>query len=159
MEPAKVLLVVFVALTIVFASISAYEYASVLDLGSRSHSSSSSNPTTSLLGEKGRLVIQGVGTFDYLHRNGSTPDQLTFDNVKFTLWTNTTVTYTGGPCYVGNYYGGYVASFSDGSSDRFVACLVGPYPYTQLLFTKHTNSQAGLLISGTNGDIYFLVSA
>jgi hypothetical protein len=118
----------------------------------------SSTTAKSLLGTSGELVIQGVGPFNYLHRNGSTPNQFTFMNVKFTLWTNTTVTSTGGPCYV-NAYGGYVATFPDGSSETFTACLSGAYPYTQMLFTKHMNPQAGLLISGQNGDIYFLVSA
>lgn len=152
MKRTKALLATFVILTIFFASVSVYEYAS-----SNQVLTSTASSTKSLLGSSGRLVIQGMGTFDYLERNASTPTQFTFDNVKFALWTNTTVTYTGGPCYVGSY-GGYVATFPDGSSESFTGCLVGPYPYTQMLFTKHLNPQAGLLISGTVGQIYFLVS-
>lgn len=169
MERTKVLLIAFIVLTILFASISAYEYAfpnQSLSSSTQSISSSSSIPSyqitqsvsSSLLGASGQLVIQGVGPFDYLQRNSSTPDQFSFDNVKFSVWTNTTVTITGGTCYgAGNYYGGYVATFSDGSSETFTACLSGAYPYVQILLTKHQSPQAGLLISGVNDDVYFLV--
>jgi hypothetical protein len=170
MQRTEVLLIAFIVLTILFASISTYEYASPNQASSstQSISSSSSIPSfqvtqstsPSLLGASGQLVIQGVGPFDYLQRNSSTPDQFSFDYVKFSVWTNTTVTITGGTCYgSGNYYGGYVATFSDGSSETFTACLSGPYPYVQILLTKHQGPQAGLLISGVNHDVYFLVRA
>jgi len=98
--------------------------------------------------------------FYYVQWNSSTPNTFTIDNVRFTLWSNTTVTNTAGSCYgAAGGYGGYVITFPDGSNETMTTCTAGPYPPAALRLTTHTNPQAGLLIFPRTEALYFLVSS
>lgn len=163
MQSKKVLIVLLAALTIVFAiwAISAYLYI-------YTHTSGQPTQTTittqipQALPDRGYIRIYDGATvkvFEYMKWNSSTPNTFTFDNVTFTLWTNTTVTNTAGSCYgAAGGYGGYLMTFQDGSSESFGACTTGPNPPIDVTLTKHVNPQAGLLIIPTTGAVYFLVS-
>jgi len=106
-------------------------------------------------------ILNGTGfeTFTYAQWNSSTPSTFTIASVTFSLWTNTSVTFSGGSCY-GAFggYGGYVIRFADGSSQTMTTCTVGPNPPIALRLTSHTKPQAGLLIVPSTGAVYFLVS-
>ena len=102
----------------------------------------------------------GFSKFLYTMWAQSTPNSFTLDTVKFTLWTNTTITFSAGSCYgPSNGYAGYVITFSDGSSQTLTTCTIGvnPPPLSVVL-TSHTNPQAGILIVPSTGQVYFLVS-
>ena len=105
-----------------------------------------------------KIVVGGKG-FNYAAWNSSTPNTFTIYNVKFSVWTNTTITNTGGSCYGGvGGYGGYILTFSDGSSENLSACTIGPNPPMSIRLTNHVNPQAGLLVIPSTGTVFFLVS-
>ena len=101
----------------------------------------------------------GSSRFLYTMWTQSTPNSFTLDAVEFTLWTNTTITFSGGSCFgPSNGYAGYVINFSDGSSQTLTTCTVGVNPPLSVVLTSHTNPQAGILIVPSTGQVYFLVS-
>jgi hypothetical protein len=101
----------------------------------------------------------GSSRFLYTVWTQSTPNSFTLDTVKFTLWTNTTITFSGGSCFgPANGYAGYVITFSDGSTQTLTTCTIGVNPPLSVVLTSHTNPQAGILIVPSTGQVYFLVS-
>jgi hypothetical protein len=107
------ILIIFIVLTLIFGSLSAYEFFQIEQLKSSSITTSTTavilipsttfttttTLTTQALSDRGLIrVYDGVTVkvFEYMKWNSSTPNTLTFNNVTFTLWTNTTVTNTAG---------------------------------------------------------------
>jgi len=149
MQPSKILLALFVILTIAFATLSAVEYG---QLTATKRTNQVSLP----------LISIGGAGFTYTEWNSSTPNTFTISNVKFALWTNATAIYAAGSCYgpvEGYGYGGYVITFPDGFSEGVATCTKGPNPSTTISLTVHVNPEAGLLIVPSTGAVYFLVSA
>jgi len=105
-------------------------------------------------------IVVGGTTFTYTQWNSSTPDSFTISGVKFSLWTNTSVTFSGGSCYGAGGYGGYVITFPGGSTETMTTCTIGINPpSTVIRLSSHVDPQAGLLIYPSTGAVYFLVSA
>jgi hypothetical protein len=97
-------------------------------------------------------------SFAHLEWSQSTPASFSLDNVEFTLWTNTYVTYSGGSCYgPSSGHAGYAITFSDGSKEQTTTCTFGPNPPQTLRLTSHVNPQAGMLIVPSAGQVFFLV--
>ncbi len=121
-----------------------------------------SSSTSQALSDHGTIqILNGTSleTFAYTQWNSSTPSAFTIADVTFTLWSNSTVTYTGGSCYGhSSGYGGYVIKFSDGSTQTMTTCVVGFNAPMTIRLTNHTNPQAGLLIVPSTRSVYFLVS-
>ena len=105
------------------------------------------------------IAVQGgPRSFAYLEWSHSTPASFTLDNVNFALWTNTTVTYSGGSCYgPSSGYAGYTITFSDGLREQLTTCTLGPNPPQTAWLTNHVNPQAGILIVPSTGQVFFLV--
>lgn len=120
------------------------------------------NATTNSAGPTNTITSTttiGSSKFLYTMWNQSTPNSFTLDTVKFTLWTNTTITFSGGSCFgPSNGYAGYVITFSDGSSQTLTTCTIGVNPPLSVILTSHINPQAGILIVPSTGQVYFLVS-
>ncbi len=114
---------------------------------------------TSMAPQSLPTIVVGGTTFTYTQWNSSTPNSFAISGVKFALWTNTTVTYTGGSCYGAGGYGGYVITFPGGSSETMTTCTVGVNPPTVVRLSNHVDPQAGLLIYPSTGAVYFLVSS
>jgi hypothetical protein len=101
MSATKGLLVLFATLTVAFAAVSVYEY---FQLGAQRATSSGQTTTqpsqaTQPLSSSSSIQILNGNTFEtfcYVQWNSSTPSTFTIANVKFALWTNTTITYSGG---------------------------------------------------------------
>jgi hypothetical protein len=168
MNTTKTLLVLFVILTLILAAVSVFEYSQsshseTLTLITTYTTTTTASLATQPLSNSGFIQILDGSTFKvfyYVQWNSTTPNTFTIINVKFTLWTNTTVTNTGGTCYgaAGNY-GGYIITFPDGTTERMTTCTAGPNPPTALRLTTHVNPQAGLFIFPSTGAVYFLVSS
>jgi hypothetical protein len=171
MQTTKILLALFVILSIIFAALAAFEYTqtgpktttttttttttiqvSVITLTQTSGSSAPQTPPA--------VISIGGTAFTYSEWNSSTPDTFTISDVKFALWTNTTVTFTGGSCYgpVGDY-GGYVITFPDGTTQTMTTCTAGIDTPISIRLSSHVDPQAGLLIDPSTESVYFLVSA
>ena len=175
----NMLLILFVVLTLIFGSLSAYEFSQVQQVRSTSQNTVTSTtfsvttisvtiypttyPTTTPSGtlpDNGYIQIQTIGEgrqdFAYTKLVSSTPDAFVFDGVNFTLWVQKTVTFSAGPCASPGGYHGYLITFSDGSSENLSACMLAGYTY-EIFLTKHTDPQAGLMVF-EDGALYFLSS-
>jgi hypothetical protein len=168
MQTTKILLTLFVILSIVFAVLAAFEYTqsgprttttttttttlqvSVITLTQPPGSSAPQTPPA--------VISIGGTTFTYSEWNSSTPDTFTISGVKFALWVNTTVTYSGGSCYGPGGYGGYVITFPDGSTQTLNTCIAGINTPIFIYLSSHVDPQAGLLVDPSTQSIYFLVS-
>ena len=164
----KTLLVPFVILTVVLAAASVFEYSELSRSGTLTLITTYTTTTTASLATQplsssGFIQINNGSsfkTFHYVQWNSSTSNTFTIANVKFTLWTNTAVTYSAGSCYgPTNGYGGYVITFPDGSTERMTTCFGGPNPPTAIRLTSHINPQAGLFIFPATGAVYFLAAS
>jgi hypothetical protein len=153
--------VILIVVVIVLAAFSVYEYTRLLGRNTRTAVTPTEANSQLMLGH-GIIQLSSGGTlqnFTYVQWNSSMPNALTISDVRFTLWTNTTVTYSGGSCYgPSNGYGGYIITFADGSTETMTTCTVGPNPRTTTRLTAHINPQAGLFIVPSTGAVYFLVS-
>ena len=156
MRSLRVPLAMFVVLTLVLASFAVYEYttANTLNAEVQAARQNGSNVVTVYT----RLtVVPTLAGFDATAWNSSTPATFAFAGVTFSLWTNSTVTFSGGSCYPDGSYGGYVITFADGASQSITTCLVGVNPDAVLRLTTHVNPQAGILVT-PQGQIFFFVS-
>jgi hypothetical protein len=154
MQPSKILLALFVILTIALAALSAFEY---VQLGSTKTSTQTTTQTSSIPGTLPVLRIGGT-LYTYSEWNSSTPNTFTILDVKFVITANITVNY-GGACYSLGSDGAYVAmTFPDGSTESMTTCIVGPSPPASIQLSNNVNPQAGLLMVPSNGTVYFLVS-
>jgi hypothetical protein len=135
-------------------------FGAVAFLGAGHPSQNQSVAMTTEVSSTTAITVSGsLRSFAYLEWSQSTPASFILGNVKFTLWTNTTVTYSGGSCYgPSGGYAGYEIAFSDGSKEQVTTCTVGPSPPQTLKLTSHTNPQAGILIVPSTGQVFFLVS-
>ena len=164
MQPTKILLALFVVLTVGFAALSVFEYDHSSGAGSTvlettTQVSTTTTTLTSTAPQSLPTIVVGGTTFTYTQWNSSTPDSFTISGVKFALWTNTTVTYSGGSCYGAGGYGGYIITFPGGSSETMTTCTVGLNPPTIVRLSSHVDPQAGLLIYPSTGAVFFLVSS
>lgn len=175
----NILLTTFIFLTLIFGSLTVYEFFQVQQVRSTSQNTVTSTtastttvsvtvypttyPTTippGTLPDNGYIEIQTIGEsrhdFAYTKLVNSTPDNFVFHGVNFTLWVQKTVTPTQGPCASPGGYHGYLITFSDGSSENLSACMLAGYTY-EIFLTKHTDPQAGLMVFDS-GALYFLSS-
>jgi len=168
MQRSRILLAIFVVLTLIFALTTLYEATNSsgparISTATATQTVIVGNQTPQAIPVSGSITLRlGQGdsrTFQYVMWNQSTPNTFTFYGVRFSVWTNTTVTNTAGSCFgpVGGY-GGYVIGFTDGSSERLSTCTVGGHPPISIVLTNHTLPQAGFLIIPTSAQILFLVS-
>lgn len=157
MQSTKILLTLFVILTIAFATLSAFEYIQLTGAKTSTQTTTETIVTSSLPPTLPVLRIGGT-LFTYSEWNSSTPNTFTILNVKFAITANITVNY-GGSCYSLGSGGAYVAiTFPDGSTESMTTCTVGPTPPVSVELSNRVNPQAGLLIIPSNGTVYFLVS-
>lgn len=164
---SAMLLALFVVLTIVFASISAFEYLNHSTTGSATttitttitaqsgtgqayiHFRSSSNPPQ----KNGTITIGSTDLFTYtsLETPGVEPNpSTTLENVTFTyLKPNATIT--------GCIQYEFKAAFQDGSSENLTAQSCPTGFETTLVLSKHQTPTVGLLLMPSVG-VYALVS-
>lgn len=162
MRAATILLVLFIVLTAIFASISAFEYQKApatytttitTQLGTGQTSlTSASNPFP----DNGYISIGGVGYFSYMKVPTSagqpTVSTETLQNTTFTYLVPTATT-TGAVCLA------FKVAFQDGSSENLTACSYPTNFETSLVFSKHIKPIAGLMFIPSGGStIYILVS-
>jgi hypothetical protein len=151
-KAALVVIIGVIAVAGIFAAVAIYWMGP--------HSQNQSLSTTTEVSSTTAITVNGSQrSFAYLEWNQSTPASFTFDNVKFALWTNATVTYSAGSCYgPSSGYAGYSITFSDESKEQITTCTIGPNPPQTLRLTSHVNPQAGILIVPSTGQVFFLVS-
>src|SRR2546427_7928103 len=101
MKGVRILLTLFVVLTIVFASISVFQFATHNGTTVIQSSTTvitlftSTTITTQPLPNQGLIhIVVGGKVFTYTQWNSSTPNTFTISNVKFALLTNATGSYT-----------------------------------------------------------------
>jgi hypothetical protein len=152
------LIAAFVTLALVFAGLATYDV--VTSRQNPSPSGGGSITITSTFTTYLQSNSNGSARpFVFAQWNQSTPNTFSIAEVKFALWTNTTVTYTGGTCYgPSNGYAGYKIIFPDESSESITTCTLGQSPSLNLRLTQHQNPQAGILIVPSTGQVYFVVS-
>jgi len=158
-QPVRSYLVIAAAIVIAGVLISASLFVA-LGGATRTTTTTETTTLTSTVQQTPPTIVIGGATFTYTQWNSSTPSSFTISGVRFSLWTNTSITNTGGSCYgPAGGYGGYVITFSDGSSQTMTTCTAGLNPSTSIRLTSHVNPQAGLLIYPSTGAVYFLVSS
>lgn len=134
------LLIIFVVLTLIFGSLSVYEFIQVNNLEKEVSDLKSSSSTTTVP-EEGLLYFFKFGDFEYkMVSEMKEGESITYKNVTFTdLPLNET--YTG--CSVQFFK----FSFQDGSSEvkQITLCPTSFEP--KMYFTNHTNPRAGVMVS------------
>jgi hypothetical protein len=151
----SVLLLTFVVLTLLFGSLSTYEFVQINSL-EKGVSDLKSSTSTATIPEEGLIDFYKIGEFYYkrvVEMNQG--ESITFKGVTFTnLKLNET--YTG--CFV--YF--FKLSFQDGTNEVEQVNLCGLSFEPRTFFTNHTNPRAGVIVSHGNSPIaegtYLLVS-
>jgi hypothetical protein len=152
-QSRNVWLILFIAMTIIFSLISAFELIEINNL--RTELDRLKQPSLVCFNDD-TIYVKGAGSFVYVRETTITAGNVvTLRNVTFTLWVNSSITYTMGLCMP---YRGYVITFQDGASEDLTACHIISMSPIETRFTKHLNPQAGLLIF-PDGTVYLLVSA
>jgi len=149
MKAATILLALFVILTIVFASISVFEYfnptAQPLQLLTTVTTIITTQPSTSQtqtsgsnpFKDNGYITIGSIGNFIYARipilTSGEPTASTTLQNVTFT-YLKPNATTTGAICYT------FKTTFQDGSSETLTACSYPTGFATDVVFSNHTTN-------------------
>ena len=156
MRVNKALLALFVSLTIVFALISVWEFAS---LGQKSSVTQSVETSTLVNGLKDRGYIQigTVGYFNYtkvpFSESAPTNQPIKLGATTFT-YVPPNATSTGCVCYT------FSVTFQDNSSESLRASSYPTHFASVLVFSKHTRPTARLfIVPSARPQIYVMVTA